>query len=116
MSSHQNGQLGEFNDLLASFTCSVCEDTRADSGDIDHLSLLNQLPPSFEAQSPMDIGKIHSAPLIKIQTHPSKPLPRINSYPMSKKALQGIELTTEDYKAQGLNTPCTSPVIHIFYL
>ena len=56
-----------------------------------------------------DIGKIHSTPSIKIQKYPSKPLPRINQYPISKGALQGIKPIIEDYKARGLIIPCTSP-------
>ena len=36
-----------------------------------------------------------------IQIDSSKPPPKINPYPMSKEALQGIELIV-DYKVQGL--------------
>ena len=41
-------------------------------GNTDHLSLLNQLPPSLWAKSTTVIGKIHSAPPIKVRIDPSK--------------------------------------------
>lgn len=77
-SSYQNGQPGELNDTLTSFICAAPDSTSVDSGNTDHLSLLNQLPPSLWAKSPNDISKIHSTPPLKIQKDPSKPLPRIN--------------------------------------
>ena len=77
-SSHQSHPPGELNYPLTSFICSVSESIRAYSRNTDHLSLLNQLPSLFWAKSPTDVGKIHSAPPIKIHTDPSKPLPRIS--------------------------------------
>lgn len=56
-----------------------------------------------------DIGRIHSTPPIKVQIDPSKPLSRINQYPISKEAAQGIKPIIEDYIIQGLIIPCTSP-------
>ena len=70
-SSHQSNQPGELHDTLTSFICCVSDNTRADSVNTDHLSLLNQLPLSLRAKSPTDVGKIHSTPPIKIQTDPS---------------------------------------------
>ena len=75
-SRHQNSQPGELNDPLTSFICSVSNGSGTDSGNTDHLSLLNQLPLSLWANSPIGIGKIHSVPPIKIQRDPSKPLPK----------------------------------------
>ena len=95
--------------ILCNLICFISDGTRDDSGSINHLSLLNQLPPSLWAKSPTDIGKIHSTPPIKIQIDPSKRLPRINQCPMSEEALQGIKLITEYYKSQGLTTSFTSP-------
>ena len=59
-SSHQSNQPGELNDPLTFFISSISDGTRADSGNTDHLSLLNQLPLSLWAKSPTDVGKIHS--------------------------------------------------------
>ena len=88
--------------------------TGPDSGNTDHLSLLNQLPPSLWAKYPTDIDKIHSALPIKIQIDPSKPLPRINQYPINKEALQGQKPIVEDYRAQSLvlsyTSPCNTPI------
>ena len=100
--SHQNSQAGELNDPLTSFICSIFGGSGGNSGNTNHLSLLNQLPPSLWARSPTDIGKVHSAPPIKIQIDSSKPLPKINQYPLGKEALQGIKFVIEDYKAQDL--------------
>ena len=86
-SSQQRNQSGELNNPLIYFISFISYSTRADSGNTDHLSLLNQLPLTLYAKSPTDIGKIHSASLIKIQIDTSKPLPRINQYPISKEAL-----------------------------
>ena len=91
------------------FICSIPDSTKADSGNTNYLSLLNQLSPSLWAKSPPDIGKIHSAPPFKIQVDPSRPLPRINQYPISKEALQSIKLLIKYYNAQGLIISCTSP-------
>ena len=104
-SSHQNGQPGELNDHLTPRISSVSNSTRAVSGNTNHLSLFNQLAPSLWSKSPTDFGKIHSTPPIQIQIDPSKPLLRMNQYPISKEALQGIKPITEDYKAQGLIIP-----------
>lgn len=59
---------------------------------------------SYWAKSSIDVGKIHSAPSIKIQRDPLKPLPRI-SQPISKEAIQGIKSVRGDYKTQGLHCP-----------
>ena len=93
---------------MTSFLCFVSDSTRTDSENTDHLSLLNPLPSSLWAKSPTDIGKIHSAPPIKIQIDLLKPLPSINQYPMSKEALQGIKLIIKYYKAQDLIIPYSS--------
>ena len=87
----------------------ISDDNKIDSGNTDHLSLLNQLPLSLWAKSPTDVGKIHSTPPIKIKIDPSKPLLRINQYPISKEPHEGIEPIIEAYKAQGLIIPCSSP-------
>ena len=55
--SHQRSQSGKLNDALTSIVCCVLEKTRADSGNTDHLSLLNQLPPYFWAKLPTGIDK-----------------------------------------------------------
>lgn len=67
------------------FYLSVSDGTRADSRNTDHLSLLNQLPLSSWTKSPSDVGKILNASHIKIQIDSSKPLIRIDQYPVSKK-------------------------------
>ena len=69
---------------------------------------MNQLPLSLWAKYPTDVGKIHSAPPIKIQIDLSKPLPRINQYPINKEALPDIKLIIEGYKSQGLIIPSAS--------
>lgn len=53
----------------------MSDDTRADSGNNDHLTLQNELPPFLwgEKKPSTDSGKIHSASLIKIQIYLSKP-------------------------------------------
>lgn len=89
--------------------CFISDDTRDDSGSIDHLSLFNQLQLSLCAKSSTDIGKIYSTPPIKIQIDPSKHLPSINQCSMNKEDLQDTKLTTKCYKAEGLTIPCTSP-------
>ena len=43
-SSHQSKPSVELNIILTSFTCFISDSTRADSGNIHHLSLLNRLP------------------------------------------------------------------------
>ena len=48
-------------------------------------------------------------PPIKMQIDPSKPLPRINQYPINKEALQGIKPIMDNYMAQGLIIWYTSP-------
>ena len=50
-----------------------------------------------------------------IQIDSSKPPPKINPYPMSKEALQGIELIIEDYKVQGLIILLLVPITLPFY-
>ena len=106
---YQSSQAGELNDTLTSFICYISDDTRTDSGNSEHLSILNQVPHSLQAKSPIDIGKIHSIPPIKIQIDPWKHLPGINQWPISNGALQGIKPIIEDYKAQGFVISCTSP-------
>ena len=56
-SRHQSKQQCELNDSLISFICSISDDTRADSGNTDHLSLLNQLPSFLWAKSPLTVAK-----------------------------------------------------------
>ena len=101
-----NSPPGELNDPLTSFICSISDDTRAESGNTDHLSVLNQPLPFLWAKFPTDIGKIHSTPSIMIRIDSSEPLPRINQYPMSNEASQGIKPIIEDYMFQGLIIPC----------
>lgn len=108
-SSHQNNQSGKLNDPSTSFICSISDSSIAEPGSPDQFSLLGQLPSSLWAKSSIDIGRTHSASPIKIQTDSSKSLPRINQYPISKEAIQGIKPISEDYKTRGLITPCTSP-------
>lgn len=84
------------------------DSTVAESGDTNPLSLLDQLSSCIWARSLTDIGRIHSAPFIKIQIEPQNPLPRINKYPINKDTLQGIKLIIEDYKVQDILSPCTS--------
>ena len=59
------------------------------------------------------MGKIlnwyRQSPPIKMQIDPSKPLPRINQYPINKEALQGIKPIVDDYMAQSLIMWYTSP-------
>ena len=88
-SSHQNKQAGELNNPMASFICSVFDSSRDGFENTDHLSLLNQSPPSLWAKSPTD-GKIYSMHILKVD--PSKSFPRINQYPICIEALQGISL------------------------
>ena len=76
-SCHQSNQPGELNDTLTSFICFISDGTRADSGNTDHLTLLNQLPLSLWAKSPTDVGKIHSVSPIKIQTDPTNLSPEL---------------------------------------
>lgn len=64
---------------------------------------------SFGAKSPNDIFRLQRAPCIKIQTDSSKPLLRINHYPINKEAIQGIKPIIKDYKTQGFIISCTSP-------
>lgn len=104
-SSRQSSTLSELNE----FTCSVSDGSRADSGSTDHLSLLNQRPFSLRAESANDVSKIHTTSPIKIQIDFSKPPLKINQYSISNEAFQGIKPIIEDYRAQGLLTPCTSP-------
>ena len=90
-----------------SFIYSFSNCTRADSGNTDHLSLLNQLPPSLWAKSLTDVGKIHNTPPMKIQVDPSKPLPRINKKSLNSNILQDTKTLLGSYKAQGFIIPCT---------
>jgi len=64
-----------------------------------------------------DTGRIHSAPPIKIQRDPSKPLLGINPHHINKDthALQGITPIT-DYKAQASLLPTPVPGMPLFYL
>ena len=61
-SSHQNHQPGKLNDPFDSFICSVSDSSRVDFGNTDHLSLLNQPPPSLWAKSPTDISNFKEHP------------------------------------------------------
>lgn len=74
----QNGQSSELNRFSTSFICSVFDGTVAESKSTDQLSPLYQLPSCSWAKSSTNIVRTHSAPHIKIQTDPSKPLPRIS--------------------------------------
>lgn len=47
-SSCQNTQTGELNDPSTSVICSIFDGTIAESGNSDHLSLLNELPSLWE--------------------------------------------------------------------
>lgn len=105
-SSTQDSQPGRLNDLLTSFICSMSDSTTAASGDT---------VPRWTGSNPLSgqnlrlIGRIHRYTFHLDSTAPSKPLRRMNEYSINKEALQGIKLVTEDYKAQGLIIPCTSP-------
>ena len=52
------------------------------SGNTDHLFLLNQLSLFLQAKSPAYTGKFHGTPLVKIQVDPLRPPPRINKCPI----------------------------------
>ena len=52
------------------------------SGNTDHLFLLNQLSLFLQAKSPTYTGKFHSTPFVKIQVDPLRPPPRINKCPI----------------------------------
>ena len=78
--SHKNSQPSELNDTLISSIVSVSNCTRADSGNIDYLFLLDQQPLSLSAKSSTDIDKIHSVLPIKSQIDSSKSLPRHYQY------------------------------------
>lgn len=95
-SSNQNSQPGELSDILTSFVCSISDGTRA--GDNDHVFLLDQLPSPLWEKSTTDTGRINTTSPIKIHIYPSKPLPRINQYPINKEAFQGIKPIIEDYE------------------
>lgn len=43
-SSHQNKQTGELKDISTSFIYCISDGTRADSGNTNHLTLINHLP------------------------------------------------------------------------
>lgn len=43
-SSHQSKQTGELKDISTSFIYFVSDGTRADSGNTNHLTLINHLP------------------------------------------------------------------------
>lgn len=73
------------------------------------MSLLDQILPFLWAIPSTNIGRIQSAPPIKIQREPSKLLPKTNQCSISKEALQGIKPLIEGYKTQGLIIPSTSP-------
>ena len=96
---------------MTPFICSISESTRADSGNIDDLSLWNHLPPSLQTKSPTDIDEIHRVTPIKILRDLSKSLLRIHQYGISKEAFQRRKSTIEECKAQGLIISCTSPCI-----
>ena len=57
--------------------CSVSDSPRAEFGNTDCLSLLNQLPTSLWVKFSTDISKIHSAPFFQIDIDPSKLLPSV---------------------------------------
>ena len=86
--------------------CYISDDIRADSGNREHLSLLNQLPHSLQAKSATDTSKVYSTPSTKIQVDPWKYLPRSNEWPISNVTFQGIKPIIEDYKTQGFIIPC----------
>lgn len=96
---------------MTPFICSISESTRADSGNIDDLSLWNHLPPSLQTKSPTDIDEIHRVTPIKILRDVSKSLLRIHQYGISKEAFQRRKSTIEECKAQGLIISYTSPCI-----
>lgn len=98
-SSHQSSQSVKLNDPLTYFISSVFDGTTADSGNTDHLFLLDQIPPSLWAKSPTDFGKIHSARPIKIQINTPKFLSRINQHPVRKEGLRGKKPIIEDNKS-----------------
>ena len=84
LKSHESNPQKNPNSFSFSCTLQTKEDQTSDS----LFPLLDLVSPSLWAKSPMDIGRIHSVPLsLKIQTDLSKPLPKINHYPINKKAL-----------------------------
>lgn len=62
--------------MLQRLLLHLCS-TTAQNGNTDHSDLLGQLT-SLGAKSSTDIGRIYSAPPLKIQIDPSKPLPTFN--------------------------------------
>ena len=85
--------------------------TRADSGNIDDLSLWNHLPPSLQTKSPTDIDEIHRVTPIKILRDLSKSLLRIHQCGVTKEVFQRKKSTIEECKAQDVIISCTSPCI-----
>lgn len=85
---YQSHLTSELNDPLTTLICSISVSTRADSGNIDDLSLWNHLPPSLQTKSPTDIDEIHRVTPIKILRDLSKSLLRIHQYGITKEAFQ----------------------------
>lgn len=72
--------------------------------------IFDSIPETLWSKSDIDIGRIHSVPLIKIQIdeRKKKPLLNIKQYPLNVEAIQGIKPTTEDFFKE-INCPYTSP-------
>ena len=70
-------QPSKLNDSLTFFICSVSDGTTPDSGNIDHLSLLNQLPLSLRAKPPTDVYKIHKVSHQNLKQNPQNFFPEL---------------------------------------
>uniref|UniRef100_K7E0E8 Uncharacterized protein n=1 Tax=Monodelphis domestica TaxID=13616 RepID=K7E0E8_MONDO len=73
------------------------------------LPQLEEVPSSLWATDSSDIGRILSAPPIQVQLDPSKPLPRVPQYPLSREATEGIRPLIDNYLEAGILIKCTSP-------
>ena len=83
--------------------CSVSDSPRAEFGNTDCLSLLNQLPTSLWVKFSTDISKIHSAPFFQIDIDPSKLLPSVQF---------SRSVVSDSLRPHGLQhsrPPCPSP-------
>lgn len=114
-SSCQSYQPGELNDIFVIFYLLSLVVLEQIMETLTICTYLNRLPPFLWAKSPTGFGKIHCGPPIKIHINLSKSLPRMNQYPVSKEALQGIKPVIEDYEAQALLFFVPDPVTLPFY-
>uniref|UniRef100_A0A5F8HBR7 Gag-Pol polyprotein n=1 Tax=Monodelphis domestica TaxID=13616 RepID=A0A5F8HBR7_MONDO len=81
------------------------------------LPQLEEVPSSLWATDSSDIGRILSAPPIQVQLDPSKPLPRVPQYPLSREATEGIRPLIDSYLEAGIlikcSSPCNSPILGV---